>query len=380
MTLWFVFALMTAAAVFAVLWPLGRQATAARGNELAVYRDQLTEVESDRAAGRIGEAEADAARIEISRRLLAADSANAATEEANGAPPALRRLAAVTALVALPLGSAGLYLALGSPTLPSQPRAERLAAPAEQRSLDTLIAQVEAHLESNPTDGRGWEVLAPVYMRLGRYADAVKAFRNVLAFSAETSERQSNLGEALMAAGQGIVTVDAANAFERAVALDGQNAKARFYLGLAAEQDGRAAEAAKRWRELIAEAPRGAPWREFVRQALARVDPEAAKQAEAAPPPASQPGPTAADVAAAAQMSAGERQAMVRGMVERLAERLKGDGSDLDSWLRLMRAYMVLGERDKARAAATDARRALTGDPEKLRRIDDAAKGLGLDG
>jgi cytochrome c-type biogenesis protein CcmH len=283
----------------------------------------------------------------------------------------------VLALVALPLGSAGIYLALGSPTVPGQPRAARLAAPPDQRSIDTLVAQVEAHLERNPNDGRGWEVVAPVYIRLGRYADAVKAHRNVLAFNPETSERRSALGEALVAAAQGIVTAEASAAFERAVALDPQNAKARFYLGLAAEQDGRQADAAQRWRALIAAAPPDAPWRELVRTALARVDPAAAQEFAALP---AAPGPSAADVLAAGELSPDQRQAMVRGMVDRLAERLRADGSDLDGWLRLMRAYMVLGERDKARAAASDARRALAGDPDKLRRIDDAAKGLDLDG
>jgi cytochrome c-type biogenesis protein CcmH len=85
-------------------------------------------------------------------------------------------------------------------------------------------------------------------------------------------------------------------------------------------------------------------------------------------------------MAAAAEMPAEQRQAMIHGMVERLAARLKSDGADVDGWLRLMRAYMVLGERDKARSAAADARRALAGAPDKLRRIDQAAKGLGLDG
>jgi cytochrome c-type biogenesis protein CcmH len=179
------------------------------------------------------------------------------------------------------------------------------------------------------------------------------------------------LGEALVGAAQGIVTADAVKAFERAVELDTREPKARFFLGLAAEQDGRPAEAAQRWRALLGDAPPDAGWTEFVREALVRVDPSAA----AAPR-----GPSAADVAAAVALSPEQRQEMVRGMVERLAARLKDDGSDLDGWLRLMRAYMVLGERDKARSAAADARRALAGDAEKLRQIDDAAKGMGLDG
>jgi cytochrome c-type biogenesis protein CcmH len=237
------------------------------------------------------------------------------------------------------------------------------------------VAQVEAHLGKNPTDGRGWEILAPVYLRLGRFNDAVKAHNNALNLGGETAERQSGLGEALVAAAQGIVTADAVKAFERAVELDPRAPKPCFYLGLAAEQDGRPTDAAKLWKVLIADAPSDAPWLGFVREALARIDPSAAT----APAP-STPGPSAADVAAAAELSPEQRQDMVRGMVARLAARLKDEGGDLDGWLRLIRAYMVLGERDKARSAAADARRALAGDPDKLRRINDAAKGLGLDG
>jgi cytochrome c-type biogenesis protein CcmH len=378
MTFWLVLVLMTAAAVFAVLWPLGRRPGASGGSELAVYRDQLAEIERDRDAGCIGAAEAEAAKVEVSRRLLAAaevEPPNAnplsqAGEGREGASPRPRRIVAVIALVGLPIGAVLIYLALGSPWLPGEPLAARLGKPPEERSIETLVAQVEAHLANNPEDGRGWEVLAPVYLRLGRFGDAVKARSNALRLNGETAERQTGLGEALVAAAQGIVTAEAARAFERAVALDPEAPKPRFFLGLAAEQDGRLADAARRWRDLIAQAPADAPWLGFVREALARVDPSAAEAR----------GPTAADMAAAAELSPEQRQQMVRGMVDRLAARLKDDGSDLDGWLRLMRAYMVLGERDKARSAAADARRALKADPDKLRRIDDAAKGLGVDG
>jgi cytochrome c-type biogenesis protein CcmH len=260
--------------------------------------------------------------------------------------------------------------------LPAQPLAARLAKPPEHRSIQVLVAQVESHLERNPTDGRGWEILAPVYLRMGRYEDAVKARQNALTYNGETSERQAGLGEALVAAAQGIVTAAANKAFARAVELDPHQTKARFYLGLAAEQDGRKADAAKTWRDLLADAPAGVPWAEFVRAALARVDPAAA----AAVKPNAAPGPSGAEMAAAAEMSPEQRQTMIRGMVDRLAARLKDDGSDVDGWLRLMRAYMVLGERDKAQSAAADARRALAAAPDKLKRIDEAAKGLGLDG
>jgi cytochrome c-type biogenesis protein CcmH len=372
MTFWLLFALMTAAAMFAVLWPLARHKGAVRsGSDVAIYRDQLDEIDRDVATGLIAPREAEAARVEISRRLLAAADAQDITSAAPASTTWRRRAVAVVALAALPVGAAGLYLALGSPTLPGQPHAERNVVPPEMQTVERLVAQVEARLEADPKDGRGWEVLAPVYLRMGRFADAVKARRNALALNGETADRQADLGEALIAFGNGVVTAEAKTALERAVALDANHVKARYFLGVAAEQDGRPLDAALIWRAMLANAPPDAPWADFVRQAVARVEGKA---------PAPAPGPSADDMEAAAQLSPEQRTAMIRGMVEKLAGRLKFDGSDVDGWLRLVRSYMVLGERDNAIAAARDARRALAGDAEKLKRIDELVKGLGLEG
>jgi cytochrome c-type biogenesis protein CcmH len=372
MGLWFILALMTAAAVFAVLWPLGRGAAQRRsGSDVAVYKDQLDELERDRNLGLIGDAEAAAARVEVARRLLHAAEATAAAS-----PPASprwhRRAAMLAALVTLSLGAGGLYLAIGSPNLPGAPLGARSDASAESRSIDGLISQVEAHLERNPQDGRGWEVIAPVYMRLGRYEDAVKARRNALRLNGASAARESDYGEAQVAVANGVVTAEAKAAFERAMQHDPEDFKARYFLGLAAEQDGRSELAAVIWRRLLASAPAQAPWIELVQRSLERVDPRAAAGRG--------PDPSAEDVAAAGNLPAEERAAMVRGMVERLAARLQADGSDLDGWLRLLRAYRVLGQVDRAKAAAADARRALAGDSDKVRRIDEMMKALGLEG
>ena len=374
MMLWLIMALMTAAAVFSVLWPLARRTPLRTGSDLAVYRDQLDEIERDRSAGLIGEREAEAARVEVSRRLIAAADA-AAPAPAAGARWR-RRAVALAALILLPMGTAGLYLALGAPGLPGQPQAARRALPPENRSITELVGRVEAHLEQNPEDGRGWEVLAPVYLRLGRFDDAVNARRNVLRLLGANADREADLGEALTVAANGIVTAEANEAFARALRLNPDDFRARYFLGLAAEQDGRLNDAAEVWRKLLTSAPADAAWIGLVRESLARVDPGAA----APQPGLTAPGPSADDVAAAAKLAPEQRMAMVRGMVERLAERLKQDGSDLDGWLRLVRAYMVLGEKDKARAALGDARRALAREPDKLRRMDELSKGLGLEG
>ena len=369
MTMWLVMALMTAAAIFAVLGPLARRTPLRTGSDVAVYRDQLDEIERDRASGLIGEREAEAARVEVSRRLIAA--ADLVAVAPRGDIVRRRRMAALAALVLLPFGSASLYLLLGSPDLTGQPLAARQAAPTEQSPIVELVGRVEAHLEQNPEDGRGWEVLGPVYMRLGRYDDAVRARRNVLRLLGSNADREADLGEALVGAQNGIVTAEAKDAFERAVRLNPGDFRARYFVGLAAEQDGRPKDAAELWRAILAEAPADAAWTGFVRQSLARLDPAAA---------ASQPGPSADDVAAANEMSPEQRNAMVRGMVSRLAERLKQDGADVEGWLRLLRAYMVLGDREQALAAANDARRALASDPDKLKRVDELIKGLGLEG
>ena len=372
MILWCIFAVMTAAAVLAVLWPLGRRRQeVGGGSDVAVYKDQLEEIDRDRAAGLIGDAEAEAARLEVSRRLLAAAETQQPAESAVATQRSLRlrRVAAVAALIILPFGAPALYVALGSPNIAGEPAFARVNAPQGSESIESLVSQVEAHLARSPNDATGWELIAPVYLRLGRFDDAVVARKKALALKGETATRQADLGEAEVAAANGVVTAEAKAAFERATALDPHEAKARYFLGLAAEQDGKTDAAASIWRTLLAEAPPNAPWVGFVRAALARAGGTAIA-----------PGPNANDVAAAAKMSDDQRNEMIRGMVAGLASRLHDNGADVEGWLRLVRAYAVLGDRDKAKNAAADARRALADHPEEIKRIDDLVKGLGIEG
>ncbi|MBR1274714.1 c-type cytochrome biogenesis protein CcmI [Bradyrhizobium sp. AUGA SZCCT0283] len=367
MTLWFVFALMTVAAIFAVLWPLSRGSSAlAGGSEAAVYKDQLAEIERDVAAGLIGVSEAEAARVEIGRRLLAA--ADGQRDLPARSNLGLRRASAIVALAGLPIAAMTLYLALGSPWLGDFPLASRTRAADANQPLDNMVAQVEAHLEKNPTDGRGWTVLAPVLARLGRYDDAVRAYRNVINYAGDSAERRSDLGEALAIVAGGVVTAEAKAEFERAVAQNADEPRANYFLGLAAEQDGRQADAAAIWRAMLAKAPADAPWRPLVQAALTRVGGPAA------------PALSNDAMAAAKDLNEDDRGAMIRGMVDRLATRLKQNGDDVEGWLRLMRAYMVMGERDKAASALVEARQAVANDAERLRQLNEGVKNLGLGG
>jgi cytochrome c-type biogenesis protein CcmH len=383
MTLWIIFAVMTAAAALAVLWPLGSSgklaSTLAGGSDRFVYQDQLQEVDRDRAAGLIGEPEAESARVEISRRLLAAADAEANAKIMASAAPVTqatwhRRAAAIAVIVIVPAVALGFYLKLGSPAVPGQSAFARVDAPpsdqsVESQSVESLVSQVEAHLARDPNDGKGWDVIAPVYLRMGRFDDAVVARRKAIALNGDSAERESGLGEALVAAANGVVTDEAKLAFLRAVAADANEPKARYFLGLADEQDGNRAAAAATWRALLDSAPPNAPWADFVGAALARVTGEPAAN-----------GPSASDVAAADAMTDAQRTEMIRGMVQQLADRLHADGSDVEGWLKLVRSYAVLGNRDKAKDAASDARRALSDHPDQVKRIDDLVKDLGLAG
>jgi cytochrome c-type biogenesis protein CcmH len=366
MTVWLVFALMTAAAIFAVLLPLGLRARApADGSDTNVYKDQLAEIDRDAAQGLIGASEAEAARVEIGRRLLAA--AEAPRSPAVQSNVKLRRVAAVLALVGLPAIAVAVYLPLGSPRLPDFPLADRGRAPGEQ-SVDLLVAKVEEHLKQNPTDGRGWSVLAPVLARQGRFDDAIQAYRNSITYNGDSAERRADMAEVMVASAGGVVTAEAKAEFERALAHDAHEPKASYFLGLSAEQDGRGRDAAAIWQAMLDGAPADAPWRPLVAAALSRVNGPKA------------PALSDQTMAAAKDMSEGDRSAMIRGMVERLASRLKDNGDDVEGWLKLVRAYSVMGDHEKAKGAVADARQAVANDAERLRQLNEGLKTMGFGG
>ena len=246
MLLWILIALLTAAAILAVLLPLSRPPAAdeAADHATRVYRDQLLELERDKQEGRISDSEGEAARAEIARRLIAVDAEAKSVEPAHASPTA-RRAIALVALIGVPLLSLSLYLALGSPSLPGLPLAARLDDSAAPQDIDTLVAKVEQHLAEQPEDGRGWDVIAPVYLKLGRADDAVRAYRNAIRIVGSTAERQNGLGEAILASEDGIVTDDARKAFQAARDLDPKAPEPRYFLGLAAEQEGKSEEAAR---------------------------------------------------------------------------------------------------------------------------------------
>ena len=383
MLIWVIFAALTASVLYVLLRPLvsgGADEASRAAFDATVYRDQLTEVEADRERGLIGDADAEAARIEIARRLLAADAE--ARGDGNAEAKRSERLVALGLAVMLPLLALGVYLVYGSPRLPDQPLVARLQDPAASQDLQVLVAKVEARLREHPEEGEGWDAIAPVYMSWRRYTDAAEAFRRSVRLLGESPKRLTGYGHAIVLANNGVVTEDARKALERALVLDPNLIEPRLLLAIAKEQDGQFAAAAEAWRAMLATAPQDAPWRKLVEERLAqdeaRLAGKAVPQAPVATGPQGGAGPTSADVAAAQQVSPADRQAMIETMVQRLADRLAQNSDDLPGWLKLVRAYSVLDRKDEAVKALARAKTTFSGNAEALEQLDALAAELGL--
>lgn len=394
MTFWLLAGLMVAIAMAAILFPLlrGKKTLVERGddNDLNVYRDQLTEVTRDLARGVIGEKDAEAARLEIERRLLKAAERPAvdAVRPTRGSSGAIALLLAVS----LPLAAFLLYDHLGSPGISGMPFAARQDQPAAEMQSQ-MISQLETRLANNPQDLDAWLLLGNLYAHLGRWSDAAKAYSDAMKLDDTSLEARTGRAESLVALSQGLVTPEAGQLFARILEQDRQNPSALFYSGLALAQNGRLQDARAIWTALLASSPEDAPWVPALREQLAHLS--AALEQQGMPPledapavsskPGSsqtdsrQPGPSQEDVEAAGEMTPEDREAFIRSMVQRLANRMAENPDDLDGWLRLARAYLVLGDRveaEKALAAAEALVQDLPADAPERAKVAAARKAL----
>ncbi|MCP5366203.1 MAG: c-type cytochrome biogenesis protein CcmI [Hyphomicrobiales bacterium] len=360
----------------------GGEAASRADYDLTVYKDQLAEIDRDLERGLLSAEQAEAARIEVQRRMLAA-----APED--GAPPAAvpaggRRWATAAVLcVAVPAAALGLYGYLGAPQQPDQPFAARPApvhAEGRKTEMADLVAKLAARMEQNPDSVEGWLLLGRSYTTLGRFDDAAAAYGRVLDLRPGEVEVRADRAEALVMGADGRIPAQAREDFRAVLAADRANVRARFYLAMARAREGDDTGALQDLVDLIAISPRNAPWLPTVGQELmrlaaaAKVDPTALRptaealalakdlaasrpappprpQGEGSAPAAAAPGPSQADVDAASEMSAEDRTAMIRSMVQRLADRLEANPDDREGWLRLANAYRVLGETEKAKEA-----------------------------
>lgn len=351
------------------LWPLLRRVPtrSALDQGIAHYAARRAEIRRQRASGEIGEAESIAAEAELARELLAIERREARIA-GSGAGATRTRMAGALLVLMVPAISLAVYARIGNPAAPDRPLAARMADPRPLDIADAL-RRIEAHLQKNPNDARGYEVVAPVYLNAGRFADAAEAWRRLIELSGESPERLSSMGEALVAAADGVVVPAARAAFMRSLELRPDFDKSRFYLALAQEQEGDAAGAHARLLALAGSMPEG-PQRLRVVAELERL---AAEQKAAGEAPQ---GPAGRAVAA---LPPEEREAAIRAMVEGLAGRLAQAGGSGEEWLRLIRARLVLGERERAIVELAAARKALAGDERALAALTALASGLGLE-
>lgn len=391
---------------------LARAALAGRGGEmppaacdLRVYRDQLGEVESDRARGIIGAAEAERVRTEISRRILAADARLRAGGEGRAQPRAAGWALAGLALAGLTGGTALLYAGLGAPGYRDLPitarlaasdaaRAERLnqaeaetrvvaAAPelppgASAEYLD-LVEKLRQAVAGRPDDPRGLGLLVRNETALGNFAAAYAAQQQLIAVrgAEATAFDYGLLADLMVSAAQGYVSTEAEAVIRDALARDPREPRARYYLGLYLIQVDRPDAAFRTWEQLLSESRPEAPWVPMIRAQIEELAWRAGVDYELAPQERA-PGPDAADMAAAAEMSADERAGMIRGMVERLESRLQDEGGEAADWARLITALGVLEETERARAAWQEAQAVFAGQDAALAALTEAARRAGL--
>ena len=400
MLLWLTFAALAALVGWLIMRVPPVTAADTAAGDMAVYRDQLAELEADAARGLIPASEADGARTEVARRMIKAAEEATARRPTSAAPsPAISapRILTISA-AAIPLLGLALYLQLGAPELPARPLSARLATPIDDRgnsaAANDIMAKIEAHLRDHPEDGRGWSVIAPAYFSQGRPLEAAAAYERAIALAGENVERLAGLAKSNLVLGNGIVNDIARNAYERALKLDPGFPEARFWLAISQEQNGRVAQAIEALRKLAAEADPTSPWRGAAEERIKALTggdtsapPGAPATAQAAPPPpaSASPGPLRKDpspsefVAAAQQLAPEMREAMIGGrMIPKAQDAVKQNPKDFSAWRRIVTGHMALGHTAEALSALEDARRAAAGDESALSGLDKLAAELGL--
>jgi cytochrome c-type biogenesis protein CcmH len=352
----FLLALLAFVALLPILSPLLRGSRPAphRGSfDQAVYRDQLQELDRDIARGLITPVEADAARLEIQRRLLAADKMPAAPPKLAPSP-----VLAVIVFGIIVAGSVSSYLWLGAPGIPDEPFSTRQAQVATQNPLEKTTEALAAKLKQNPLDAAGWVLYGRNLAMLRQWDQAEDAYRHAIALGQNDPDILGDHAEIMVMQAGGTVTPAAEAAFRQVLDADPASGIARYYLAVTAMQAGEPRKAIDGLQALLATLPEASPLRAQLGLKVAEAAhaagipvPELAKGTADTPAP----GPDAKAVADAANMSPEQRQAMIQGMVANLAEKQAADPSNLDGWLRLGQAYAVLHETEKATDAFNSA-------------------------
>jgi len=354
MLFWFIATAITAIACVALFYAAGRRAVnaspAESGDANSHFRLVLAGIDADMASGRLGEAEAAAAKGELAREML---RLKAETGRTTGTVLNFSNAALFAGLGGIAVLALGLYGWLGSPDLPGQPLADRTDRVAQTIDLDTAIARIESQLTANPDDLRGWTVIAPAYLEMGRFADAARAYRRIMELGETTPDLQTSLAEALVLDADGAGSAEAMQLLRAAAAADPGHVLSRLYIAAELTRAGQYAEAAAAWQAALDLSQGDEPWLPAAQQGLAA---------------AQNGGVTPTDDAEAE---------MIGQMVSGLAARLEAEGGSVEEWTQLLRAYLVLGDVDSAQATYDDA---VSAYPQAFDRgeLDTLALGAGL--
>ena len=378
MALWIIFALMTIVTLVCVMYPVLRSGKAQvteqdeqNAYDSAVYRDQLAELERDGERGLINEKEKEAALNEVSRRLLAAQESFQQAPSFTVSKTRTGQAVAIVSVLAI-AGISGLfYKKIGRPELPDLPQEQRIANASKTGDMPALIMQVQRFLEKNPKDIRGWNVLAPALKKAGRYDEAAQAYSQIMQIDRPTPPVLVDYAESLLMANRGQPTDKIRQALKSAIALDEKYPKSRFYWAMILQQDGKRDEALVEWRKLLEQNPKNLQLQMAVQRQIAALTPGKSNDAK-------MPTLDKSQREAAAAMTPKERQAMIASMVQRLADRLKENGKDLEGWRRLIRARMIMGDKKAAASDLKTAQENFKNDQTALAQLKELSGTLGL--
>ncbi|AMW34367.1 c-type cytochrome biogenesis protein CcmI [Haematospirillum jordaniae] len=359
---------MILATAIAVALPLlrrvqGGSAGSARP-DLAIYRDQLAEVERDQERGLLDPGQAEAVRLEVQRRMLAAVSYAEAIDPVIPDGAGLRRVLAVLLVAMVSVGSLVVYSQIGSPGLPDRPHDARLAerlglGTADIERLNRRADQLQTLLSSSPDDPALWREMAQVRQDLGAYGQAVSAWSRRSQLAPMAPDDWASFGESLVQAEAGLVGERAQAVFTHVLALDRKNPRARWFLGLSAVQSGEPERGLAIWLDLARESKPGAPWMKMLNERVKTVAMKAGLDPDSVAPR----HPADLHDASAMPSFTEEERTMVTGMVDRLRQRLADAPDDAQGWQKLGRSLTVMGDASGAAEAYGKAADLLPGDP-----------------
>lgn len=395
MLFWIICLLITCAVAAAVVIPMIRPPVGdAEDPQVALYKAQLAEVDRDVARDVLAPEEAERAKTEIARRLLAA-SPNAKT---GAVSPITRPVAAVTVVLLVALAG-GTYWVIGAPGYPDLPLKTRIALGNEARAArpsqqqaeaaapplaevdvpeDYLesVAQLRAIVPQRPDDQQGWELLSFHEAQLRNYAAAADAQERVIALKDGdvTLDDLVRYADLLVAAANGYVSPEAEAVAQQILNVDQMNIAGRYYLGAMYDQTDRPDLALRLWRSILES---GAEETFHIAAARAQVSNTAVRAGvDYVPPPPQEAGLD--DLLAQAPEDLAARTEMIEGMVSGLADRLATQGGPVTDWARLITSYTVLGREEDARAILAEARDVFGASEDAVAVLDEAATAAGL--